>query len=124
MMHAPFHTPAELVLHLPRPPSLNGLFPGNGRRHRSAEYETWIIEAGYALNLQKPPQMPGKVTILIEIEEPKGLADCANYEKATVDLLVSHKIIQGDDRRYVRSNTQAWADVEGCRVTIRPWSTA
>jgi Holliday junction resolvase RusA-like endonuclease len=118
-MNAPFHMPSELVIALPRPPSVNGLFPGKGRRHRSAEYEAWIKEAGYALNLQRPPKVAGRVSILIEIEEPKGLADCANYEKATVDLLVSHKIIQGDDRRYVRSNTQTWADVEGCRVTIR-----
>jgi Holliday junction resolvase RusA-like endonuclease len=120
MMDSPFHMPAELVINLPKPPSVNGLFPSNGKhRFRSAEYTAWIKEAGYALNLQKPPRMPGKVSILIEIEESAALADCANYEKATVDLLVSHKIIQGDDRRYVRSNTQAWADVAGIKITIR-----
>ena len=75
-------------------------------------------KAGYALNLQRPPRLTGKVSILIQLEEPKALADCANYEKATVDLLVSHKIIEGDDRRFVRRNTQEWADVKGCRVTV------
>jgi Holliday junction resolvase RusA-like endonuclease len=116
----PFACPTELVLHLPRCPSVNELFPTVGKRRiQSAEYKAWIKHAGYLLNLQRPTPIKGKVEILIELEEPTGLADCANYEKATTDLLVKHKIIQGDDRRYVRRNTQAWADVDGCRVTIR-----
>ncbi len=122
MADAPFHAPAELVLHLPRPPSVNNLFPSHGKhRFRSAEYEAWIKHAGYLINLQRPTPIKGRVEILIELEEPTGLADCANYEKATVDLLVKHKIIQGDDRRYVRRNTQAWLNAAGdeMRVTIR-----
>jgi hypothetical protein len=118
---APFALPPdEVVISLPMCPSVNNLFPGSGKhRFKSAEYKTWIKEAGYLLNLQKPCPIMGRVSILIELEEPKALADCANFEKATVDLLVSHKIIQGDDRRYVRRNTQAWADIFGVRVTIK-----
>ncbi len=65
--------------------------------------------------------MAGKVAILIEVEEPTTARrqDVANREKAVVDLLVSHRVIQGDDQRFVREVTMRWADVAGVRVTIR-----
>ena len=123
MMDAPFHNPAELIIALPMPPTTNNLFSGNGkRRYRSAEYESWIRSAGYHINAQRPPLMSGKVAILIEVEEPKTARrqDVANREKAVTDLLVSHRVIQGDDQRFVRELTMRWAPVEGVRVTVRP----
>ena len=122
MIDAPFHMPSELVLHLSMPPTTNNLFAGNGkRRFRSAEYAAWIKDAGYRLNAQRPPLMAGKVAILIEVEEPKTKIrqDVANREKAVTDLLVSHRVIQGDDQRFVRELTMRWAPVEGVKVTIR-----
>ena len=122
-MDAPFHCPSELVIELPMPPTTNNLFAGNGkRRWRSEEYTGWIKEAGYRLNVQRPPRVSGKVTLLLEVEEPKTARrqDVANREKAVVDLLVGHQIIEGDDQRFVREITMRWADVAGVRVTVRP----
>jgi len=122
MMHAPFHNPAELIIALPMPPTTNNLFATVGKnRIRTVEYKAWAAEAGYVLNRQRPPLMAGKVSLLIEVEEPKTARrqDVANREKAVVDLLVSHRVIQGDDQRFVREITLRWADVAGVRVTIR-----
>jgi Holliday junction resolvase RusA-like endonuclease len=125
MMHAPFHMPAELVIELPMPPTTNNLFATDkrsGRRFRTIEYQEWVHDAGWRLNKQRPPLMAGKVAILIEVEEPKTARrqDVANREKAVTDLLVSHRVIQGDDQRFVRELTMRWAPVEGVRVTVRP----
>lgn len=121
----PFAAPQEVVISLPMPPTTNNLFAGTGkRRYRTSEYNDWIKEAGYRLNTQRPPQTRERVSLLIEIEEPKTERemDFANREKATVDLLVKHLVIQGDSQRYVRSLTMEWAppEVQGVRVTVRP----
>ncbi len=124
MMQAPFHTPSELVIELPMPPSSNNMFATDkksGRRFRTAEYSGWLLEAGYRLKAQRPPLMAGKVAILIEVEEPKTARrqDCSNRIKAVEDLLVSHRVIQGDCQRFVREITARWAPVNGVRVTVR-----
>ena len=124
-MNAPFHMPTELVLHLPMPPTTNNLFAtdrASGKRFRTVEYKAWAHEAGYVLNRQRPPLMAGRVSLLLEVENPKTAhrQDVANREKAVVALLVSHGVIQGDDQRFVREITLRWADVAGVRVTVRP----
>ena len=123
-MNAPFHMPAELVIQLPLGPSSNNMFATVGKKRiRTVEYKAWAMEAGYILNLQRPPLMAGKVSLLIEVEEPKTArrTDIGNKEKAVTDLLVSHRVIQGDDQRFVRQITLRWADVAGVRVTVMPW---
>jgi len=123
LMDAPFHTSAELVISMPTPPTSNNLFATVGKKRiRTVEYVQWAREAGYVLNRQRPPLVAGKVSLLIEVENPKTAhrQDVANREKAVVDLLVSRGVIQGDDQRFVREITLKWADVAGVRVTIRP----
>jgi Holliday junction resolvase RusA-like endonuclease len=120
---APFHAPDEVVICLPIPPTTNNLFAGTGkRRYRTSEYNSWIEEAGWQIATQKPPQVYGRVSLTIEVREPKSLhrMDLANREKATVDLLVKHLVIQGDSQFYVRELNMRWADIQGVRVTIRP----
>jgi crossover junction endodeoxyribonuclease RusA len=124
-MDAPFHNPSELVLHLSLPPSTNNLFAtdrSSRRRFRTAEYMAWVKEASWRLAAQRPPLMAGRVSLLIEVEEPRTArrTDVGNREKAVVDLLVNQRVIQGDDQRFVRELTMRWAPVEGCRVTVRP----
>ena len=124
-MHAPFHNPAELIIALPMPPTTNNLFAtdrASGKRFRTAEYKAWAQEAGYLLNKQRPPLVAGKVSLLLEVEEPKTARrqDVCNREKACIDLLVSHGVIQSDDQRHVREVIMRWADVAGVRVTVRP----
>jgi Holliday junction resolvase RusA-like endonuclease len=111
----------DVVVNLPMPPSTNNLFTGLSRRRRSFQYEDWITFAGLQLNRQRPVSVPGRVSLLIEVEEPKTARhqDVANREKAVTDLLVSHRVIEGDDQRYVREITLRWANVSGVRVTIK-----
>lgn len=108
------------VICLPMPPSVNGLFSGQKRRFRSPEYKAWAMEAGLQLNRQKPVSVAGRVSLLIEVAEPKTkrAQDLDNKTKALLDLLVSHGVIEGDDQRYVRRITLEWAPIEGVRVTI------
>lgn len=119
-----FRPGSEVVIHLPMPPSSNNLFftlsPGKGRA-KTVEYRDWLREAGTLLALQRPPQIKGKVRLLIDVAEPdtKRRQDVANREKGTVDLLVSHGVIEGDDQRFVREIVMRWASVEGIRITIR-----
>ena len=124
-MHAPFHNPSELIIALPMPPTTNNLFAtdrASGKRFRTSEYKAWVLLAGLVLNRQRPPLVAGKISLLIEVANPKTAhrQDVANREKAVVDLLVSRGVIQGDDQRFVREITLKWADVAGVRITIRP----
>jgi crossover junction endodeoxyribonuclease RusA len=119
--------PTEVVISLPMPPSTNVLFY-NGKvgkgRERTPEYNSWIKEAGWQLASQRPRQLTGRVSILIEVSDAESTDswDVANREKATVDLLVRHKVIPGDQKRFVREVVMRWADCAGVRVTVRPWA--
>ena len=115
----------EIVINLLMPPSTNNLFlnahGGAARRPRSPEYRAWAEAAGWSLASQRPRQVPGRVSLLIEVEEPKTKRrqDCTNRIKAVEDLLVEHGVIEGDDQRFVREVTVRWADVTGVRISIR-----
>lgn len=109
------------VIVLPMPPSVNGLFAGKSRRHLSDEYKAWCEEAGWELKRQKPLPCPGKVSLLIEVAEPKTnrATDLSNRCKACEDLLVTYGIIEGDSQHFVRRIVLEWSDkIEGVRITI------
>src|SRR4051812_8325581 len=93
----PFACPPDVVIALPICPSTNNLFfnarPAHGGRARTPEYVAWVKEAGWLLASQRPPQVLGRVSLLIEVAEPetKRRQDIGNREKAVTDLLVTHK---------------------------------
>ena len=95
-------------------PDLLGL-PEAGREHMEAfGHMVWATMG--PMNELFREAMHGSEPVLAWVE------DCCNREKATIDLLVTHGIIQGDSQHYVREVTMGWAsDVEGIRITIRPW---
>lgn len=106
---------------LPMPPSSNGLFANgkNGGRFKTQRYCDWINEAGVEILRQRPAKFVGPVTLLYEVQRPKGRRfDLGNREKALTDLLVSHRIIQADDDTIVQEIRLKWAEVEGVRVTV------
>jgi Holliday junction resolvase RusA-like endonuclease len=113
---------SDLVLTLPMPPSVNAMFAdGKTRRHKSQKYADWIIEAGYALNRQSPPNIIGPVMLSYLVQEgrDKRKRDVGNYEKAATDLLVKHGVIQADDHTIVREIRLKWSDqVIGVQITI------
>jgi Holliday junction resolvase RusA-like endonuclease len=112
----------EVVLTLPMPPTTNNLFAGTGRKRvKTVKYAAWCNHAGWELLRQHPPRIKGPVSVLIEVSiaESNDTWDVFNREKATMDLLVTQGVIQGDNRPIVREGTMRWADVSGVRVTIR-----
>ncbi|WP_165435517.1 RusA family crossover junction endodeoxyribonuclease [Bradyrhizobium sp. Leo121] len=110
------------VITLPFPVSVNGLFAdGKTRRHKSQRYCDWLIDAGYALNLQRPPKIKGQVILHYLLQEgiDNRRRDLGNYEKCVTDLLVSHGVIEADDGRIVREITLRWSRAgQGIQITI------
>lgn len=79
------------------PPSTNNLFlnlPGRGRV-RSGAYKAWERQASAALTFASwdMPARPYVVTIRLNMDH-RG--DIDNRTKAVLDLLVKHKVIDGD----------------------------
>jgi Holliday junction resolvase RusA-like endonuclease len=109
---------------LPFPVSTNALWAdGKTRRHKSQRYADWSLEAGYALNRQKPKPVLGPVSLLLEVQDcvDSRRRDLSNMAKGAEDLLVSHGIIEGDDDRFVRELRMVWSrEVKGVRITIAP----
>lgn len=113
---------AMTVIQLPFPISLNAMFSdGKTRRHKSQRYADWLIEAGYALNRQRPIPVKGPVNLIFEFQEGRDNRkhDVTNLIKGPEDLLVKHGIIEADDGSIVRRVEACWnAEVEGMRVTV------
>ena len=115
------------VINLPFPPSVNHLFATVGKRRiRSERYRQWANVAGWQLKEQRPKAIRGPVEITLRIEEKTDRKrDLSNLVKAVEDLLVEHRIIDGDDHRTVRRGVQEWDDtIKGCRVAIRSLEAA
>ena len=84
---------------LPFPPSLNSLYPGRVRRHKSAKYEAWINEARQALIQQDcSVKFINPICVAYKFGQPnKKRRDLDNLLKAPNDLLVAHGIIADDN---------------------------
>lgn len=110
-----------IVVTLPVPPSVNALFFNAKKgRVRTSIYNDWRNEAGWMLKQQKAKAITGPVSIAYQVED-KGRFDLGNIEKAITDLLVTHGMIEGDDRAVVRKISMEWVSgISGCRVTVKP----
>jgi hypothetical protein len=98
---------------------------GKTRRHKSQRYADWIIEAGYALNRQKPTPVKGKFHIEYVLQDniDRRERDAFNYEKGVTDLLVAHGVVEKDSNRCLRWGSIGWDEtnsVIGVRITITP----
>lgn len=114
-------TEARIVL--PWAPSVNNLYVNAGRKRvRSPAYRKWQNEAGWHLKVAKPHKFLGPVNIEIELCPPdKRRFDVDNKNKAILDLLVTHGVIEGDDSRFVKSAVARCVEnsVHSCVVTVR-----
>lgn len=111
----------KTVIKLLMPPTDNHLFAGNGkRRYRTKKYDAWLKEAGWQIATQRHSQHALGVSVLIEVSdhESNNSWDLTNRQKAAMDLLVKHQIIQNDSKPYVREFHMRWADIDGIRVTV------
>lgn len=105
---------------LPLPPSVNNLYFNSprGGRVKTERYRKWIEAARWALLAQRARPIAGQVRLDILVSE-KSRADLENHAKATIDLFVSHGVLQDDCKAFVRGISLEWSDqVEGIRVTI------
>lgn len=102
------------------PPTTNNLFVTAGnRRIRSRDYQAWAEAAAWEVAAQKPKRFLDDVSLLIELRRPRSNADVSNRIKAVEDLLTN--LVYADDRQVVDVRAR-WADIDGCRITIRPAS--
>ena len=110
----------KVRLELPTPPSLNNLFitTKSGHRAPSKRYSQWRHIAAQALYMGYK-RLEGPVTIKITVED-KGRRDLDNFCKSVLDFCVTHRVIEGDSREFVRKITIEWGDVKGAVVEIEP----
>lgn len=93
---------SALRLTLPLCPSVNELYanvPGRGRI-ATRKYRQWKTDAGWKLQAQPRRQFVGPFRVAIYLPE-KMRGDVDGRIKATVDLLVSHRITPDD--RFAKS---------------------
>lgn len=113
----------EVRLALPWPPSVNNLYiNASHRRVRSPAYRKWQDEAGWHLKAARPGKFTGPVSITLELCPPdRRRFDLDNKNKAVIDLLVAHGVIEGDDSRYVKSTEARCVEnsVHSCVVSVR-----
>jgi Holliday junction resolvase RusA-like endonuclease len=108
-----------LIVTLPNPPSPNAIWRAvNGRVIKSEEYRVWIQRAGLELMAQRARPITGPINVRILVQE-NGRRDLDGYAKGVLDLLVAHKLIDGDRCKTVRRIVMDWSrEVEGVRVEI------
>lgn len=105
---------------LPFPVSTHRAFRKFRGAHLSEAYRKWRDEAGWQLLSQRPQKIKGPVSLLIELVAPdKRARDTDNFIKGPVDLLVTHGVIEADDKRIVRSLAVRWVEHgDPCRITV------
>lgn len=107
------------IITLPFPVSVNALYAGKERRHKSKRYKAWIKEALQELMMQRPlPEIKGPIRIQMKFGRPdKRKRDLGNLEKCVSDLLVAYQIIEDDS--LIEKLILEWSpDVVGARIEI------
>lgn len=87
-------------LTIPFPPTANNLFAnGSKGRFRTAVYNGWIKNAGWAINAQRPGMIEGAYHLKITAERPDYRArDIDNLIKPLGDLLKKQGVITDDSK--------------------------
>lgn len=103
---------------LPFPPSVNNLFLNAGRKRAATpDYSRWKDQAGWELKAQKLRPITSRCVIDIDLDDTRQ-GDADNRSKAVLDLLVAHRIIPDDSKKYVKRVSSGWEELTGCRVRI------
>lgn len=103
------------------PPTANKLWkPVNYMLVKTAAYRKWMNAAGWEVKLQRKglPSIQGPVAVSISLRRPRANADLDNRIKPSIDALQAGGAIEND--KQITSIYAAWADHDGCRVTISP----
>lgn len=115
-----------VVLSVPMPPSVNKIYPGDGkRRWKSADYKAWLdlahISAKQHNAWGKLVEGPVSVVYNVPRRNDRRREDIGNFEKALSDFLVAAEIIEDDSKiedlrlRYVSDRDRG----EGVLIEVR-----
>jgi Holliday junction resolvase RusA-like endonuclease len=116
-------SPAQIVLNLPVPPSVNK-FRRIDRRGDKARAE-YYLRTDLFLTAYGPRPAPvriitGAYEIRIQIPENLSRLDLDNHCKAILDYLVSREIVPDDSKRYLRRLVVEWGSpTSACHITIK-----
>lgn len=110
-----------VTLRLPMPPSVNNLFASvKHLRIPTERYKNWRAEASNAVVQQGRPHVSGSVEVSITFDDCGTRMDLDNGVKATLDLLASMRVIDGDHKSIVRKLILAWGENKGALIRIVP----
>jgi hypothetical protein len=98
------------VVRFDKPPTTNNLFLSAGRKRvKTPEYRAWIERnKGEAARLAPPSKFPVRACYRL-CGKFNTAADGANYEKPTIDLLVSVGVLPDDKLKYVTGGRWEYA---------------
>lgn len=109
-----------ITITVPLPPSSNRLWhivrdqrTRSPRIAKTPAYKAWLISTGYLLNTMRLSPVSGPYSLRLVVSRQTGM-DLGNVEKATSDLLQTHKLIQND--ALAERIELVWEDVAGERV--------
>ena len=101
------------------PPSANALWKIRDRRMvKTDRYKAFILQAGWEVKAQRSgkPSLDGPAIVSISLRRPRKNADIDNRIKPVLDALEYGGALVND--KQVTCITAAWADHDGCRVTV------
>lgn len=125
MADAPFHCPADVVLDLPPPISVNKLRRVDWANQRLVR--KWRDDAnGLLLAAKRRLINPLRFSTVerfelgIVLDEKRVRSDADNCAKILIDYLCTVGLIIDDAPKHMRKVTIEWGDApEGCRVTVK-----
>ena len=112
----------DSAINLPFPPSTNRLWRVvDGRAICSKPYREWIEAAGAELMSQRPRKHQGPVAVSIRVGMPDGRKrDLDNLQKACLDLLRRHGVIEEDHSGILRDlRISIGEGFVGARIEVR-----
>jgi len=122
----PFAPPADVVIDLPAPPSVNRTrrIDWKGKRQLSAfcnVADAYVLAAkGRSISPLRLTKIP-RFELLITMSEHHTRIDLDNGLKALIDYLRRIGLIEDDSPKHMRRLVVQWGTVpHGCRVTVRP----
>ena len=105
---------------LPMPPSLWGLYRGQGKqRGKSATYHKWCREAGWIVVTERGDfkNVDGPVRISLRLVRPRTPSDLDNRFKPCLDVLTATQTIRDDSQ--VVAMEACWVDSgPPCTMTV------
>lgn len=117
----PFGLPAEIVLDLPAPPSVNRTRRVDWRGQQTTTQ--WHAVADKVVMATRRPGQPHKIDGPFDLHvmlSPTIKTDPDNGLKSLIDYLRRIEVIQNDSPKFFRKLTVEWGTApEGCRVTVR-----